>query len=114
MAANRANLVPRLAISTILNEHINEALGDYRTNNHSPDLLHQSIVESEEETPRVLNFKKAMSKGEKKNGQATVRSNLPKKSEENKKLLMGFFDENWFFSLSHRSGDIRDLIHGIL
>ena len=30
MAANRANLVPRLAISTILNEHINEVLVDHR------------------------------------------------------------------------------------
>jgi hypothetical protein len=29
MAENRANLIPRLAISTILNEHINEALASH-------------------------------------------------------------------------------------
>ena len=30
MAETRSNLVPRMAISTILNEHINEALVDFR------------------------------------------------------------------------------------
>jgi hypothetical protein len=39
MAANRSNLVPRLAISTILNEHINEALGDYKSNNILPIII---------------------------------------------------------------------------
>jgi len=36
MASNRASLVPRLAISTILNEHINEALGDHKHIQHLP------------------------------------------------------------------------------
>lgn len=43
MAANRSNLVPRLAISTILNEHINEALGDYKNNNIIPFLIPMRI-----------------------------------------------------------------------
>jgi hypothetical protein len=30
MAENRGNLIPRMAISTILNEHINEAQGDHK------------------------------------------------------------------------------------
>ena len=85
--------MPRLAISTILNEHINEALGEYRTHN-SPDLLHQSIVESEEDLPKKVNFKKAMNQGERKSPVITARSGRVKKSEENKKLLLGFFDEN--------------------
>lgn len=36
MAENRANLVPRMAISTILNEKINEALGDLKNQNVQP------------------------------------------------------------------------------
>lgn len=48
MAENRSNLIPRLAISTILNEHINEVLGDYRAN-QAPVMatnLHESIISS--------------------------------------------------------------------
>jgi len=47
MADNRANLVPRMAISTILNEHINEALIDLKQVAHpvvTP--LHESIISS--------------------------------------------------------------------
>ena len=45
MAENRANLVPRMAISTILNEHINEALIDFKPiANPAVAPLHQSII----------------------------------------------------------------------
>ena len=51
MAENRANLVPRMAISTILNEHINEALGDFKQHQQNSlvtvtPILQESIVNS--------------------------------------------------------------------
>jgi hypothetical protein len=63
MAENRANLVPRMAISTILNEKINEALGDFKVQASqaaSPGNLQESIVKSEVSSPptkRKVNFK---------------------------------------------------------
>ncbi len=63
MAENRSNLIPRLAISTILNEHINEVLVDYRANQVSPAVvnnMHESIIGSEGSSmikPGKVNFK---------------------------------------------------------
>jgi hypothetical protein len=59
MADNRANLVPRMAISTILNEHINEALTDLKQVAHpvvTP--LHESIISSESLTPIIPSNKR--------------------------------------------------------
>jgi hypothetical protein len=63
MAENRSNLVPRMAISTILNEHINEALTDFKMSNirsNGSPSLQQSIINSDNSTPirkKRVNFK---------------------------------------------------------
>ena len=92
MAETRSNLVPRMAISTILNEHINEALVDFRPiaqPARSP--LHQSIISSESPTPlsppsktRRVNFKQKIV--EQQLDKSYSRESRPSFDRDNKKV----------------------------
>lgn len=103
MADNRANLVPRMAISTILNEHINEALIDLKQVAHpvvTP--LHESIISSQSPTPLIpssnkkrVNFKQKiveqqLNKSYSREGRPAFERDQSK-VEKNRGLLLNFF-----------------------
>lgn len=104
MAENRANLVPRMAISTILNEKINEALGDFKIQNAqtpaSPN-LQESIIKSEVSSPptkRKVNFKRRiveqqLDKSHSRESKPSFERD-PTRVDKNRKLLVGFFADN--------------------
>lgn len=103
MAENRANLVPRMAISTILNEKINEALGDLKSQNAqpaAPQSLQESIIQSEISSPpskRKINFKQRIVEQLDKSRSRDSRPSFsrdPVRAQKNKTMLVGFFADN--------------------
>jgi hypothetical protein len=93
MAENRANLIPRLAISTILNEHINEALAGPPPA-LPPPALHESIISSEGSTGRAakVNFKSLLRRNKPTTNSRIEVPRDPVKAQANKNLLLSFFD----------------------
>jgi hypothetical protein len=101
MAENRANLIPRLAISTILNEHINEALASHPAPPPppppAPAALHESIISSEGSMgkPGKVNFKSMLRRNKVGSSRVEMKTSRdPAKTQANKNLLLSFFDEN--------------------
>ena len=102
MAENRANLVPRMAISTILNEHINEALVDFKQQSTEPVSVQvdQDIVNTENspKNKRKVNFKKRIV--EQQHDKSYSRDSKPNfgrdpaKVEKNRMMLASFFADN--------------------
>ena len=102
MAENRANLVPRMAISTILNEHINEALVDFKQQQvqvATPSLQESGVnSEASPQTKRKVNFKKRLTeqlrdKSYSREGKPNFERD-PARAEKSRKMLAGFFADN--------------------